>query len=331
MPLSASVAGAVQALAQASPRALPSYSYGTSGFRGPAATLDSVNVRMGMLAAIRSWSACKQARTKVSSSSGSHAAAAGTVAASCASSSGACPCPIIGVVVTASHNEEGDNGIKLVDPSGEMMAQEWESVATEIANAKEEELSATINSVLERFGLDQLAADAEAGGVNGLHACIFVARDTRASSPHLCALVVAGAKALGAQVVDYGVATTPQLHWVVREANAGREPTLDAYYTQMARAFRTALECRSSLGAPAGPHPAPPATAATPVTLPPLLVDCANGVGAHSVSEIAKRIAGQLHIEMRNTDSKGLNDHCGAEHVQKSRSAKATGRLQPIP
>ena len=36
-----------------------------------------------------------------------------------------------GLVVTASHNPEADNGVKLVDPSGYMLEQAWEVHRTE--------------------------------------------------------------------------------------------------------------------------------------------------------------------------------------------------------
>ena len=41
----------------------------------------------------------------------------------------------IGAMVTASHNPIGDNGIKLIDPNGEMLEASWESAATELVNA----------------------------------------------------------------------------------------------------------------------------------------------------------------------------------------------------
>ena len=42
----------------------------------------------------------------------------------------------IGVMITASHNPEPDNGVKLVDPRGEMLEAAWERIATELVNVR---------------------------------------------------------------------------------------------------------------------------------------------------------------------------------------------------
>jgi len=43
------------------------------------------------------------------------------------------------MMITASHNPGCDNGLKLVDPSGRMLAMECEEELTKIANGTEEE------------------------------------------------------------------------------------------------------------------------------------------------------------------------------------------------
>ena len=47
-----------------------------------------------------------------------------------------CVSDVIGVMITASHNPAPDNGVKLVDPAGEMLENSWEAIATEVANAR---------------------------------------------------------------------------------------------------------------------------------------------------------------------------------------------------
>lgn len=68
--------------------------YGTAGFREEASLLPSTCHRMGILAVLRSKSEGK----------------------------------ITGIMITASHNPGGDNGLKLVDPRGDMLKQSWEKV-----------------------------------------------------------------------------------------------------------------------------------------------------------------------------------------------------------
>lgn len=76
-------------------------SYGTAGFREDASVLLSTVYRVGILAALRSLKTGG----------------------------------VIGLMITASHNKVSDNGVKVADPSGGMLTQEWEPFANALANA----------------------------------------------------------------------------------------------------------------------------------------------------------------------------------------------------
>ena len=49
-----------------------------------------------------------------------------------------------GLMVTASHNAEQDNGVKLADPSGGMLCMAWEGVANEMAGAEDSRALLTV-------------------------------------------------------------------------------------------------------------------------------------------------------------------------------------------
>ena len=244
------------------------YSYGTSGFRGLASTLPSICLRMGLLAALRS----------------------------------ACTSPplTVGVMVTASHNDAPDNGVKLVDPSGSMLPPSWEDHATTLANLAEADVAPFLRAFTVQHSIHLTAPPR-----------VFVGRDTRASSPSLAALVVAGVRAFNGEVTDFGLTTTPLLHFLVRQQNAGAEATPDVYYRTLAGAFNAALEAKEE-------------GQGTKVSLPPLTVDCANGVGGAAMERFRPLIP-TLPLTLVNTStSSHLNEHCGAEHVQKTRTLPST-------
>lgn len=54
-----------------------------------------------------------------------------------------------GGIISASHNPASDNGIKLIDPSGNKFSEEWELITNEIVNSSN--LKETIASILSRF------------------------------------------------------------------------------------------------------------------------------------------------------------------------------------
>jgi phosphoacetylglucosamine mutase len=252
--------------------------YGTAGFRDEWNTLHAIFIRMGVLAALRSRS-----------------------------SHGKCT----GVMITASHNPEKDNGIKIVDTDGGMLSQDWEPLAEEIANiANAVDVLGYVGALEDRLGCSD----------NTMNATIIVGRDTRPHSKELFDCVCAGAFAMGATVLDLGEVTTPQLHFVVQATNAGdktafddfnRDAALTHYHTTLMVGY-TDL-CRSS------PNNRPRH----------VVVDGAFGVGAISITEFIKTLTAYckskpdmaeytLEVDLRNAARAGkVNEECGAEIVQK--------------
>ncbi|GAQ90768.1 phosphoacetylglucosamine mutase [Klebsormidium nitens] len=249
--------------------------YGTAGFRAEASTLPSTVFRTGVLAALRSRQ------------------------------TGA----VTGLVITASHNPEGDNGIKVADPNGGMLLRDWEAAATALANAPTSEaLAEAVQQLAVREGIP---AQAPSGTV-------LLARDTRPSGPALAHAATQGIAAVGATVEDRGVLTTPQLHWMVRATNRAEAATEQDYFRTLAAGFRELL-----LLAGAGRPP-----------LAPLLVDGANGVGAAKVERLGALLADTgLAFRVRNSGQPGegrLNAGCGADFVQKEQAPPAGVTLDEL-
>uniref|UniRef100_A0A8C5HSQ7 Phosphoacetylglucosamine mutase n=1 Tax=Gouania willdenowi TaxID=441366 RepID=A0A8C5HSQ7_GOUWI len=233
--------------------------YGTAGFRTKAKHLDHIMFRMGLLATLRS----KQTKAT------------------------------IGVMVTASHNPEEDNGVKLIDPMGEMLKPLWESYATQLANAEQGDLLPTLKDVINKEAIDM-----------NQEANVFVGKDTRSSSAILSQAVLDGVSALSGHSKDYGLVTTPQLHYMVCCQNTqGKygEATVEGYYRKLSKAF-IQLTKNASNRTDDQKH---------------LCVDGANGIGALKVREMESHLQRELQISLFNDGSKGkLNHQCGADFVK---------------
>lgn len=122
----------------------------------------------------------------------------------------------------------------------------------------------------------------------------------------LATLVREGAIAAGADILDFGLLTTPQLHHTVRYFNTDRkEGANEAGYFEMLRQGFLATVGDSGLASGRGP----------------LLVDGAHGIGAAKIPALSEAMAGLVELEVRNPVGEGeLNSGCGAEHAQKSRT-----------
>ncbi|KZF19710.1 Phosphoacetylglucosamine mutase [Xylona heveae TC161] len=247
------------------------FQYGTAGFRMKATLLDPVVFRVGLLAALRSKRLGGQT---------------------------------IGVMITASHNPPEDNGVKLVDPMGEMLEASWEAYATKLANASSD---AELVEIYNKLSTD-LKIKSETP------ARVVYARDTRASGATLVAALVDALEVTGTQYTDYKLMTTPQLHYIVRSVNTQGseapfgEPSETGYYKKVGAAFKKAMQGRKANGS--------------------ITVDCANGVGGGKLRELIKYLPqaseGGLEIKVVNDDvlkPERLNYQCGADFVKTNQRA----------
>ncbi|KAH8905376.1 n-acetylglucosamine-phosphate mutase [Coniochaeta sp. PMI_546] len=253
------------------------YKYGTAGFRMKADLLEGVAFRVGLLASLRSRKMDGQA---------------------------------IGVMVTASHNPAVDNGVKIVDPMGEMLEQDWEKLATDLVNSPtHEQLADNYTKIVEAFRITSKTP-----------AKVIYGRDTRPSGHKLIGALVDSLIATDSEYVDYKILTTPQLHYLVRATNTEGtdlsygEVSEAGYYKKLVDALARAMKGRKINGS--------------------VTVDCANGVGGPKLWEFIKHVQGRVPIDIKvvNDDvlrPEVLNLDCGADFVKTRQRAPPSPK--PVP
>lgn len=217
---------------------------------------------------------------------------------------------------------------------GEMLHGSWEPYATQLANAQTDDLLlAALDSIVKATGTD-LSQPAH----------VVYGHDTRPScKPLVRALVdglssaTFGSEAPKVELVNAGLVTTPQLHYLVRCLNTAEssdpygEPTIDGYYRKLAAAYTELSASRASK------HKASPFGLVRPANallklsqkgrelLPAITVDCANGVGAPKLKEFVKVIGTDylpVIVVRDNTTTAGqLNLNCGADFVKTQQRA----------
>jgi len=249
----------------------------------------------------------------------------------------------VGLMITASHNPPHENGVKFIDTNGGMADPTWIHLAVRLVRASAGPDSlATVLEQVHREKISEARAIRDALCIP----VVLLGYDSRSSSPHLASNAQEGARVVlshylratrcsGGETLAFadalllGMTTTPAMHAVVRAWN---ESPVDMRESDLSN-FRDAFERRPLFLLNRYKSSLVEATRALSEALhladvehralmDHWVVDCANGVGAPLLCELASALRTQCGIQIvccnqETAQTELLNVQCGADWVQK--------------
>lgn len=229
--------------------------YGTAGFRYNADKLDGIVFRCGVLMGIHSL--LKEKNN--------------------------------GIMITASHNPESDNGVKLIGQNGEMIGDRWKTRMNELMKCKTFDMFKTyIQSLLSEKKNVYVKRH------------VFIGVDTRPSGKRLALICEAGVQSVGGKAVNLGYLTTPELHYYVFHSNHKVLPKFIRYSKNLIKTFSNLIQGKYNKNKV------------------DIHVDCANGVGSLVMTEMKKPLYSMgINLILYNSCNGSLNHLCGADYVEK--------------
>ncbi|CCW65399.1 unnamed protein product [Phytomonas sp. EM1] len=268
--------------------------YGTSGIRTKGAVLPPVSARLVFIAVLRAWSCGLNSTNEFVQQRGSR----------------------IGFIITASHNPSDDNGFKIIDSDGGMLESTWEVWCKKAANAKS---GNDLIKVLEECIREEKIVFPLNFSIS--YASILFGRDTRRTGLS----ILDAAKDmldnfLKVPYTDYGIVTTPELHYIVSKLNeeVGKpvpaKIEIKSYHESILNAFNRLMSLNLN-GARKNQHD--------------LVIDTSNGVGYYGLKRLisfSESLFNQdilkkyFNVVLLNTNVEQIDDLnylCGAEFVHK--------------
>jgi phosphoacetylglucosamine mutase len=173
-----------------------------------------------------------------------------------------------------------------------MLEKSWEQIATDLVNVSDDELEFEVAKIIEAQKIDM-----------NEKANVYIGWDTRYHSPQLSRAVVNGVIALKGNSREYGIVTTPMLHYFVYSNNVvgAKEATESVYINKLVSAFKQLRGDKLDNGNYKNC----------------LLFDGANGVGSLKMLAFKKRLGESLNCQVFNSNGK-INYQCGADYVKTS-------------